>query len=402
MTDRANNLEEFLTQLQAATMDPAFFNFDGPRQSLSRGTVGLALFHIERAASGYGDWETAHAWIKAATAEPVSATAEAGLFAGAGAITLLLHCAETAKPGRYEGYLRELGRLVVRNVHIRADAAINRRQAGVAATFAEYDVFTGLGGLGRLILKIDPGSSAMERILEYLVGLATTVDVEGAERPGWWVAHDPDPLLPTPGGHANLGLAHGISGPLALLALARLQGTEVEGQEEAITTILAYLDQHAVNDEHGTWWPQWVTENSHHHAPGHPPRPSWCYGTPGIARAIQLAALAIDDRTIKLQAENAIASAVSKPEFMEQLVAPGLCHGWAGTSLVVAQAARQASGDRLSRLLPGFVELLGTGIDLRDSDMSLLEGIAGVGLTTHTLLHNRPSAIEWEACLLTT
>ena len=34
---------------------------------------------------------------------------------------------------------------------------------------------------------------------------------DGQHVPGWWVDHDPDSILPTPGGHANFGMAHGAA-----------------------------------------------------------------------------------------------------------------------------------------------------------------------------------------------
>ncbi|MGH3802688.1 MAG: hypothetical protein ACRDTD_21700, partial [Pseudonocardiaceae bacterium] len=85
--------------------------------------------------------------------------------------------------------------------------------------------FYGLTGIGQLLLQRAPGSDALGRILGYLVRLTEPLRIDGALVPGWWVSHDPDPLLPTPGGHANFGIAHGITGPLALLAHAMRRGS---------------------------------------------------------------------------------------------------------------------------------------------------------------------------------
>src|SRR5690606_9359962 len=124
--------------------------------------------------------------------------------------------------------------------------------------------------------------------------------------PGWWVDHDPDPTAPTPGGHANLGMAHGAAGLLALLGTAARRGVVVDEQVEAIGLLLDCFDQWRQDGPAGTWWPQWLTHDdlrTRRLAHPHQPRPSWCYGTPGVARAIQIGAIATGDQTRRATAE---------------------------------------------------------------------------------------------------
>lgn len=61
-----------------------------------------------------------------------------------------------------------------------------------------------------------------------------------------------------------------------------------------------------------------------------PQRPSWCYGTPGLARAQQLAALALTDPRRQQLAEHALAGYVSDVRQLSQLRDASVCHGWAG------------------------------------------------------------------------
>ncbi|MFF4642871.1 hypothetical protein [Streptomyces sp. NPDC001389] len=70
-----------------------------------------------------------------------------------------------------------------------------------------------------------------------LHGQLPQVDLRAAllRLPGWWCAHDPHRFY-TPGGHGNFGMAHGIAGPLALLAQAPKRGVAVDGQREAIAS----------------------------------------------------------------------------------------------------------------------------------------------------------------------
>ncbi|WP_433920814.1 hypothetical protein OIE50_16795 [Streptomyces canus] len=57
-----------------------------------------------------------------------------------------------------------------------------------------------------------------------------------------------------------------------------------------------------------------------------PRRPFWCYGTPRIARAQQLAGLALGGRDWQRQAEQVLAA----DQRLAQLTDASRCHGWAG------------------------------------------------------------------------
>ncbi|MEU1710122.1 lanthionine synthetase LanC family protein [Streptomyces sp. NPDC005706] len=159
--------------------------------------------------------------------------------------------------------------------------------------------------------------------------------------PGWWVGHAPagNPAT-TPGGHANAGLAHDITGPLALLALAQRRGIIVEGQELAMARILRWLDGIQHSDHHGTRWPRWISTAGP--ASTHGQAPSWCYGTPGIVRAQQLAALALADEDRQRRAERALLSCLADRQQLAQLKDRSLCHGVGGLIRTVQRVAADA------------------------------------------------------------
>lgn len=110
------------------------------------------------------------------------------------------------------------------------------------------------------MLRRTPGSDALADVLPYIIGLTRPRYHDGDELPGWRVAHDPDPTLTTPGGHANPGMAHGVTaGLLALLANATRQGIVVDGQIKAIETPTAWFDRWRQTSSDGPWWPNWLT-----------------------------------------------------------------------------------------------------------------------------------------------
>lgn len=390
----------------ARLTEPAAVPLGAPPQSLAAGALGIALVHIERARGGdEAAWRSAHAWLQAAARDGVDATDRARLFHGAPALAAVLVCADD-ESGRYATARSTMTHHVRAVAHRRLDAAFARMDRGALPVFGEYDLLSGLTGIGAVLLRTDPASSALERVLSYLVRLTEPVRVDGCPLPGWWVGHAPHQGDRTgfAGGHANLGMAHGITGPLALLSLALQQGAIVTGQVGAIVRICAWLDSWQQDAPAGAWWPRWITRDEHRARrctqPG-PLRPSWCYGTPAIARAQQLAALATGDLVRQRRAEQVLADCLNDPAQLGQIIGPGLCHGWAGVFQTVWRTARDSHTPVLADCLPRLAEhLITCGASRRGGEAGFLDGDAGLALALRTAARREPPASDWDACLL--
>jgi hypothetical protein len=377
-------------------------------QSLARGAVGAALLHVERAWTGSGTWTTAQDHIRPVVAGLVDAADHAGLYYGAPAVAFLLHAAADRHP-RYRAASQTMDEHVLRLARRRLATAATRIDHGEPVAFAEYDLFYGLTGIGALLLRHHADSDELAGILQYVITLVTRPRHEdGADLPGWWVTHDPDEILPTPGGHANFGMAHGAAGLLSFLALATLHSRMVDGQREAIAVLTQWFDRWRQDGPDGPWWPQWITREELRAArPVHigSGRASWCYGTVGIARAQQLAALATDDVHRQDAAEDALAASLADPQ-LDRITEPGLCHGVAGVYQTAYRASLDARGPALARRLPALADRLARSFGDEDgapADASgLLTGRAGVDLALETARRSTPPHTGWDACLLIT
>lgn len=369
-------------------------------QSLAKGAVGVALWHIEQALLGAADWEPVKAWLSAAVRVEVTAADSACLTYGAPALAFVLHAAGADGHDRYRPARDQLNAATAALTHRRVRAAHARIRRGEPAAFAEYDLLHGLTGIGVHLLHHTPDDDALAAVLSYLVTLTRPLVVDGERLPGWWCAHDPRRLY-TPGGHANFGMAHGIAGPLALLAQALRRGAVVEGQHEAVATITAWLDRWQQHDDCGSWWPETITRKEaaagRPHSTG-PGRPSWCYGTPGITRALQLAAIATADTGRQRAAENALAACLSDERQIAQLPNAGLCHGTGGLFQTVWRAAQDAR----TPVLGGAARRVADTLIRQHAceNTSFLEGAAGQALAQAAALNDRPPASRWDACLL--
>lgn len=373
--------------------------------SLAQGAAGTALLHIERAHTGKGTWRQAHRWITTAADGDISAADNTGLFLGAPSVGFMLHAAST-DTARYRSALSHLDTHVAELAHRRTSAATARISRGEQPTFHEYDTFFGLTGIGAYLLHRATGSSALERVLAYLVALTRPLGNDEQTLPGWWVSHDPrrETSARFPHGHGNLGAAHGIAGPLLLLAQALRRGITVDGHHDAITTLTTWLDTWQQESGHGPWWPEYVTlddlNTGRTSQPG-PTRPSWCYGTMGIARAGQLAAIATGDTDRQQLYESALARCLTDPRQLRQVIDTSLCHGWAGIYQTAWRAARDARTPALRAALPALAaKLLRHGESAHASGPGLLEGGAGTGLALITVAQDAAPTSGWDACLL--
>ncbi|KLL11601.1 MULTISPECIES: lanthionine synthetase C family protein [Protofrankia] len=403
MIDR-NQAAATATSLATRLTIPARGELGQTAQSLADGAAGIALLHAERAHASAKHWESVQPWLTAATAGRVSVSMNSSLYGGAPAVAFALHTA-AGQTRRYTTARTALDQAVATIAHRRVDAANARIGRGEPVRFTEYDVISGLTGIGAHLLAHAPGDDALGRILTYLVRLTTPINLDGEGLPGWWCSHDPSQgnAPEFAGGHANLGMAHGAAGPLALLALAARAGIRVDSQTDAINALCTFYDRWRQDTPNGPFWPQWINRADQRAArptqPG-PGRPSWCYGTPGIARALQLAGLATGDTTRQNFAEQALATCIADSARLAHLTEAGLCHGWAGLYQTVARAAADATTDTLSRHLPTLAaSLLLSAPSTSGRAAGLLEGEAGIALVLHSVATGTP-ATGWDRCLL--
>jgi len=399
--------ERLAHDLAEAFADPprgrGFGDHRWSHQSLSKGAAGVAVMHNVLARSGTVGPGRADAWLARAASEQLTAGDRSGLWFGAPAVAF---AAEVCDPLRYRSALTDLDLAVTTLIRDRLAAAAARMDAARRPGMAEFDLVRGLTGLGAYLLARDRGSVLLRGVLDYLVRLTEPVPVgddAGTAVPGWWVDGAPSVRSPIRA-HGNLGIAHGISGPLALLALAMRAGVTVTGHATAMQRIEQWLDSWRQPSPAGPWWPKYVTLAEV--AAGRPAqdsagRPSWCYGTPGLARAQQLAAIARRDRQRQADAEDALARCLADPAQLAQLTDPYLCHGWAGLAVTTWYAAADASTTSLTEQLPRIATALAEHTLRRDGPHppGLIDGAAGAALALYTIACDS-RASRWPACLL--
>lgn len=388
------------------------------------GTLGLGEAHAG-AALLYGELShdderfrtAAHAHL-AAAAQGLGHPPVPGLFGGAGSLAFAAYAARRSEED-YAGLIDTLDGRVTHQLRALLTAETERLDAGRAGvSMRTYDVVAGAAGLGRyLLLRGERHRALLTDTLEYLVRLTGPVEAHGHRVPGWWVPLEPDQGPQFPRGHFNVGLAHGIAGPLALLSLAWRDGVRVPGQRTAITRISDHLTGHRT--EEGVWpgvitFDAFVGEQRPH--AGHAEMIAWCYGTPGTARALQLAGAALDHAGWRASATDAMAAALGHS--LHTVTDSSVCHGWAGILHITGLMARDSGDARLTERLAVLARALldahrpdlpfgyrydrpqlGAGLKQAPHRAGFLEGSAGIALALHAYL-NGGCASPWQTALL--
>lgn len=289
------------------------------------------------------------------------------------------------------------------------DAVLLRQLAGDWTR--DYDLIRGLVGLGVYALERgDAGHALAIRVLDQLERLARPRGAGVAWRTG------PELLPPhqravAPHGYWNLGLAHGQSGVIALLARYLVRGLEPARTRRLLDAAVAFqLGISVAPDEHT---PAWIADGTDQ--PSSADRLAWCYGDLGVGVALYAAGQAADhpgwcDRALGLARRCA-----RLPLERTHVADAGLCHGAAGAAHVFHRLF-VASGDaelgaatrtwlahtlaiRNAEPIAGFPQRVTDGTGRWVPDASVLNGAPGVALVLAALRSETEPL--WSRLLLT-
>jgi lantibiotic biosynthesis protein len=269
---------------------------------------------------------------------------------------------------------------------------------------APYDLIHGLTGMGVYLLTRWPRPGAGDCLFS-LVGQLARRARQDRDGIYWWTApswHGPHRERRQPGG-VDLGVAHGIAGVIPFLARVHRLGLAQQAAGPLLDGAVQWLLAHLVDTPSGPTVPYFAAGDVE---PG-PARSAWCYGDPGVAAALLLAANDVGEPTWAEAATGLALRAAARPPDQTGVVDACLCHGSAGLAhlfnrmyqmtaeAALADAARfwvewtvdrcsaAASGDAARRAWKG---------------PGLLEGAAGVALA----LEAASTTVEpvWDQMLL--
>lgn len=373
--------------------------------SIASGSAGYAVIvqYALEALPGQSTWElVVHGFLTEAVEAVSHGVPSIALFHGLAGLAFAA-AAASHRGTRYQGLLATLDeRLASETVRLATTVGSSH-----GLPTAQFDVVSGLSGaIAYLLSSRRPTCRiALSSALEALTALAGTVN----EVPRM---HTPASLIVNPSmattyqaGYVNCGLAHGLPGPLAALSIAMIEGTEVPGQRDAIRWYAEMLSSYQISTPSSGLWPSAVSLSPNGARPS-PARFAWCYGPPGVLRALYLAGLALGDRSYCQFASSTLLEAMHNLRFPLQDESAALCHGIAGLLAIASRFKmdeqnagwRAVAANLLSRLLEvfepsskfGYARVLPDGT--REYHPGLLDGAGGIALA---LLSSAAASPPW-------
>ena len=403
-TDVANRLrsheriEKAAASAFAQTAFPSFSRW--VPYSLAEGDAGLAVMsgHLDRCLPNEGWDSTGHDRLAAgARAIEQEGCPSLGLFGG---LTGLAFAALTLSRNgtRYQRLLTRIDSLLLGQMHTFADSSLHR----IGMAVSTFDLISGLTGIGAYLLARGEQSGNFDP-LETIIRALMFITAGDASPPRWHtpssLTADPVQARLQPYGSLNCGLAHGIPGPLSLMALAASAGLAVEGLHERIEELANWLVAQRMENNWGITWPSMIVlDRDGRSSLGIPSRTAWCYGTPGVSRSLWLAGMALEAQTLCDAAIEAMASVYRTPHAQRAIESPTLCHGLSGLLQITLRFAHDARDGMFTKAAEQLVEQIllayepGTIVGMRDVEpdgrrierAGLLTGASGVALTLFT------------------
>lgn len=316
----------------------------------------------------------------------------------------------------YAGLRKDLDQHLARRIDAFLYSVRQRSTLSVAA----YDLISGATGIATYLIsqrKLTAADSSLadtcRNVLMYLVSLTRPDDN------GWYCFIVPENIAQParrnryPHGYIDCGLAHGVAGIISVLSLAMANGWIVSGIEKGVSSLAHWLAAQTIQDEYGINWPSMMAPMMpKEELPSEAARPSWCYGIPGIARALYLAGQALDDDGLRMIAVDAFESIAVRPRRLWGIASPNFCHGLSG----ILQASLRMYHDTSSKRLLVFIQTLADELlalydpdslfGFQDMNMQgiwydnprLLEGAPGIALVLLAL--SQPVSPDWDRYFL--
>ena len=279
----------------------------------------------------------------------------------------------------------------------------------------DYDVINGVTGLGLFGLErayAGRGTRIVELAIEQLAAMSTEKD--GGRT--WWT--DPAWMIPEtrevfPHGYHNMGIAHGVPGAVALLAMALERGITPERTRALLDGSVAWLLANRLPPELQTKTTAVFPYHQEELAAGthEGTRVAWCYGDPGVAISLLLAGRAAGVAAWEEAGLHAARVAATRPFKDTGVIDAGICHGSAGLAHLFNRLWQATGDERFAEVARRWVEhtigLRGDkGIggyqawkaDHFEDTTGYLTGATGIGLALAATIATTPP--DWDRPLL--
>ena len=324
--------------------------------SLPGGNVGvaLALGYAARLEPDEG-WDVlAHQYLETAINGGLRASGNVSLHGGiAGLGHAIFYLSREGK--RYHNALEGISKILKKGVH-KALSMLPDTEEGVKPE--DYDLISGVSGIGRTLLSIHRAFDFEEElvaILDWLVKRSLN-GLNGFYTPSQLVSeYDRENSPHLQNGYINFGLAHGVPGPIVLMAKALESNLNVSDLRESLSILANELAEASYEDSYGI---NWTTRHVEGEEAARETRTAWCYGLPGVARSLYMAGSVLNEVKLTDKALESLLSIDRRPYAVRAIPGPTFCHGASGLLQVVLRMRHDTQSPELDILADSLLSQL--------------------------------------------
>lgn len=211
----------------------------------------------------------------------------------------------------------------------------------------------------------------------------------------------------------NLSLSHGMASFLKFFCkLHKFEAFRSKVEPLLRGNAKYLLEQKNREDNPYSMFPNWVSDEGEVSKYS---RLSWCYGDLGIALALWEAAGCLEDETMKKEVLTIFEHAAKRTSYEDsRIMDPGICHGSFGAAKIFNRIYRETGDEQFLETSRFWIE---DGLkmaihedgyagfkkwkakeEIWQSDLTLLEGVAGIGLSMIDFLSDQDNT--WDECLM--
>ncbi|MGE7838462.1 lanthionine synthetase C family protein [Viridibacillus arvi] len=365
--------------------------------TLSYGVPGLCvLFSSLHKLDPSGEWDIlAHGHLEKLNSKMELNHLDISLFQGlCGLGTSVL---TMSSEGGYNKYLTSLNDLIeFRSVTLLKNFDGDQHLSNES----KYDIFSGIVGIIRYMLHFKNHKNFATLINKLVVKVIAYANSE-MEKAACLPSKSSD--------YVNLGTAHGLSGILSILSIAKLELIEVEDLDLTILKLISFFEDHSFVTMGVTTFPERLpfTHNNQYNVSINS---SWCYGLTGVNRSLILAAEATENFEMKNFYINNYLAFLKAFRITSKRTSTIFCHGIAGIMYEAFLLYKDSKEDEFITHINVLLDCLIDNVNWDNanhfpdctSDLTYLkyetgivDGAISVYLVLLSLMNNKRFDIDW-------
>lgn len=302
-----------------------------------------------------------------------------------------------SKGNRYSKYLSSLNEILEHRIEELLDVF---KDTTINSSESNFDVVSGFAGIIRYMLFFKSNNNISSLIQKLLTETILFAESEMSRASNLSIQSDE---------YVNLGTAHGLSGILSILSIAKLEEVEVKDLDKTIIRMISFFEEHSFVTMDVISFPERIPFSRASYQ-DKIINSSWCYGLSGVNRTLILAAEATGNLDMKNKYTNNYLKFLRTISFTSKITSTIFCHGLVGIIYEAFLIHQDSNEDEIINHMDRLLDKLYENTDWQsinhfpdcttdlthiEYNKSTVDGSISVYLVLISLIRNNRFDIDW-------